>query len=207
MNQNRQLFTDEEIIKGFLAGNDEHIRIVTFWIRKTVGRKLWKQKLFAEDVVATSLMKAIENLQNEKFAFNSSLKTYIERITRYTIIDITRSRRIAELYLQDAHVDPPSDSTPLDIFESKEELYIYTLIWTLIGEHCRQLWNMVFTHSLRYKEIAEQLGLSVGAVKTRISRAKNRQFELNNDYRETFRYVVRLIYQEIMISLKWMPDR
>lgn len=68
--------------------------------------------------------------------------------------------------------------TPLDIVESEEEIAIFHRVFSLIDERCRELWYMVFTECLPYKEIARRLETTEEAIKTRVFRCKEEAVEI-----------------------------
>ena len=164
--------SDEEIIRGYLEGNTKDYGVIVGWVREVVNTRVWVEGISAEDIVSDTTHKLLLNFRAKKFKYESSLKTYVQRITRYTIIDTIRSYRRTKEYLAEENVHLLRDKNPLEIFESKEEVVIFNRIFSLVDETCRKLWKMNFHDCLSYKDIAKRLNLTEGAVKTKVFRCK-----------------------------------
>lgn len=163
---------DRQIIRGFLEGNEEEYRIIVGWIDEVIRTCLWNDGILPQEVVSDTSYKLLTNFRSDQFKYNSSLKTYVQRITRFTIIDAVRNRRRA-VSLQQQQIDPPDDaSDPLQIMETDEEQHLFDRIVDLLDEKCRKLWILIFDERKNYRQIAEQLRISEGAVKTRMFRCK-----------------------------------
>ena len=132
-----------------------------------------------DDVISDACMRLLLNLRAEKFRYESSLKTYVQRITRYTIIGLVRARRRSEKYLADESVTASHMDTPLQIYEDKEEVFLFNHLLSLLDEKCRQLWRMILYEELPYKEIGEKLNVSESAIKQRIRRCKEAAVEIS----------------------------
>ena len=168
--------TDREIIQGFLGGGKQEYKQVLAWVTEAVRSKLWAERVAADDVIADATMKLLINLRDETFRLESSLKTYIQRITLYTLVDASRRvKRLSSLGDDDVLKE---ESTPHSIIEAEEKEKLFQRIVGLLSDKCRQLWVMTFEHELSSKEIAAKLGTSEGSVRTNLSRCKDKATEI-----------------------------
>ena len=164
--------TDQELIKGFLNGGKREYNQVVGWISDVVRSKLWAERVATEDVIADTTLKLLLNLREDEFRLESSFKTYVQRITLYTLVDAVRRTRNADRI----DSDPPDldGTTPYSLLEEEEQIQLFRRVVGLLPAKCRQLWFMVFHEQLKCREIAARLGTTEGAVKTALSRCKEK---------------------------------
>jgi RNA polymerase sigma-70 factor, ECF subfamily len=168
--------TDQDIIHGFLNGSaSEHDHIVG-WIRAVVNTRLWDGRVHADDVIADTRMKLLVNLRDGSFRLESSLKTYVQRITLYTLVDA--SRRARPLVPIDPATPAPDQTDPHAQLVQVEEQRLLARTIALLPDGCRNLVQMTLQRRMTCREVAAQLGISEGAVKTRLSRCRDRIREL-----------------------------
>lgn len=137
----------------------------------------------AKDLTQEATLKALSNI--DKYYDNVNFKgwvftimhnifvnNYRRAVRNQTIIDTTES-----LY----HLNLPQNSG----FESPEGSYTYaevTKVLNSFADEYRKPFSMHVT-GYKYEEIAEELGLPLGTVKSRIFFARKRLQELLKDYR------------------------
>jgi RNA polymerase sigma-70 factor, ECF subfamily len=167
--------TDKDRIQGFIAGSKAHYDEIREWITVVVRSRLWNNHVDAEDVVADTLTRLLTALREREFQSGSSLKTYVQQITLYTLIDATR-RQKRFVALEAVH-DPPDHGTPFTGLAAKEEALLIERAIALLPEGCRTLFTLVLENRLSCRQIAERLGTSEGAVKTRLSRCRQKAVE------------------------------
>ena len=174
--------SDREIIEGFLKGDPRIYEIVREWICIVLRSARYGSSLSEEDIAADTIAKLLTNLRENNFRFDSALKTYVQRITRYTLIDALRSSRFTKTNqaLVEETVDP---SDQLAEFEDREEQELFALIMEKMDRKCTNLWRMIFHEELPYRKIAEKLNITEGAVKTRVLRCKEKAMELGKKMR------------------------
>lgn len=164
--------SDTKIIQGFLNGEQPaHDRIVG-WISTVISTRLWIEGISADDISSDTILKLLLNLRAGEFRQASSLKTYVQKVTRFTIVNAVRRHVRARRYARDVADDPPGVKTPLEIAEEVDRARIFSRIFSLIDERCREIWHLIFNERLQYGEIGHRLGLSESAVKTRVFRCK-----------------------------------
>lgn len=128
----------------------------------------------AEDICQRSFEKAFMNIDryNSQYAFS----TWLYNIARNEAIDHIRRNRasVNSVYISDEleAFDVLSGSTP------EEEMIIDQAVSELMGgiqglpESYRKVAELRFIKDYAYEDIARELGLPLGTVKTRISRAR-----------------------------------
>ena len=102
----------------------------------------------------------------------ASLKTYTQKITQFTIIDVLRGRARIKALLTEQNLEFPDQKNPQDLFEDQEQAMIFQRIFNLMDEKCKQLWRMIFHDMLSYKQVAEKLGVQETTMRTRLFRCK-----------------------------------
>jgi RNA polymerase sigma factor (sigma-70 family) len=131
-----------------------------------------------EDISSDTIEKLLYIFRDGTFRSESSLKTYVQKITKFTMIDAMRRRRRIQNDSQeilDEAVDPDSFT---EVFERAEEYALYRRMYDLIPMECRNLWKMLFHEELSQAEAAERIGITGGALKTRVFRCKERAREI-----------------------------
>jgi RNA polymerase sigma factor (sigma-70 family) len=172
--------SDETIIRRFIEGESAAYSMVVRWIRDVVNARVWVEGVSAEDITADTTEKLLVNLRAGRFKFDSSLKAYVQQITRFTIVNAVRSHRRAQTYLRNVESDPAENETPELILERKEEVLIFHRIFGLVDERCKAIWHLIFKEQLLYNQIAQRLHMSEGAVKTKVFRCKEEAIRIRN---------------------------
>jgi len=142
----------------------------------------------AEDAAQDVFLKAYQNLN--KFKPDSSLHTWLHRIAVNTCIDYRRKPLFESLFKTSKEgdvfaVDQLSDSpSPERLYESKQISNAIQLAPNRLSEKLRTVIVLREIEGLSYEEIAEILEVSIGTVKSRISRAREELKELLMNFRE-----------------------
>ena len=135
----------------------------------------------AKDLSQEVFIKAYKNL--EKFDERSSFSTWLYRITTNTCIDEMRKRKGKQSYSLEEELENEEGSmqrqiadegdTPEEsLLRNEQKSEILQALDTLSEEHKAAI-ILRDVKGLSYEEIAEILELSLGTVKSRISRARN----------------------------------
>ncbi len=141
-------------------------------MRDVVRNRVWLEAIAPDDVIADVSEKLLRNLRDKKFRFGSSLKTYVQRMTRYTIIDLARSYKCTDRLMTKENLNLDEVMTPHQIYENKEEALLFVRIYSLMCVNCQELWNMVLVEKITYKAIGAKLGRSESAIKSQAVRCK-----------------------------------
>ena len=159
-------------IAGFLKGDPRVVGMVREGVERVVRSFQFPTGGLSRDLVQDTLTRVFENLAGGQFRGDASLKTYARRVARYTCLEYLRRRRY-EVDLDPDRV-PSSDtwSAPEESFLWTEEHLHNLEIFSCLTPDCREILRLVFIERLPYREIAGQLGISEGAVKTRVHRCR-----------------------------------
>jgi RNA polymerase sigma factor (sigma-70 family) len=169
---------DLKLIVDYQKGESKAHSRIHGWISAVVRNSDWGFQSDVEDIIQDVKMKLLENFQDGKFGFRSSVKTYIWRVTKYTCIDYLRCRKSLPSFdtslpeIADPHANPEKE-----VYE-KEQKEIFMAIFKGLPEYCRHLWRMVWHQKLPYARIAQILDISEGTVKSRFARCKEKAIEL-----------------------------
>jgi RNA polymerase sigma-70 factor (ECF subfamily) len=142
----------------------------------------------AEDATQEVFLKVYQNLN--KFKPDSSIHTWLYRIAVNTCIDYRRKPLFESLFKTSREgdifvLDQPSDSpSPERLYESRQIGNAIQLALGRLSEKLRTVIVLKEIEGLSYEEIAEVLDVSIGTVKSRISRAREELKELLKKFRE-----------------------
>ena len=170
--------SDQDIIQRYIAGRATEHQTIHKWIEEVVRSRAWVIRTWIDDIISDTTEKLLLLFRNDRFQHNSSLKTYVQQITRYTIVDYLRRDILWKKYREELQRAAPDLENPSQSHDEREQYEIISRIFSMLDVGCQKLWALVFTEGLRYKEIAEKLGISPDAAKTRAHRCieKAREF-------------------------------
>lgn len=133
--------------------------------------KMLKDKQKAEDITQEAWMRVIKNSQN--FKPTGAVKSWILSIARNLVIDEFRlTKKWVELDDEkwDAIEDTQSDLESL--FEGQERGEALRAAFESLPENQKVILSMILIEELNQSEVAVKLGISVGAVKASLFRAR-----------------------------------
>jgi len=142
----------------------------------------------AEDAAQDVFLKAYQNLN--RFKPESSLHTWLFRIAVNTCIDYKRKPFFESLFKTSTEgdvfvIDRPADSpSPDRLYESKQIDDAIQLALSRLSAKLRVVIVLKEIEGLPYDKIAEVLDVSIGTVKSRISRAREELKEFLKKFRE-----------------------
>ncbi|OXA75147.1 RNA polymerase sigma-70 factor, ECF subfamily [Flavobacterium aquidurense] len=125
-----------------------------------------KDNFLAEEVVENVMLQLWEN--RLKFEKIIDVKSYLYTMTRNgSLLIIKKEKKVVELNDELAH-----ETLDFDFNIVKEELYA-TLIDALnsLPEKCKEVFELSCIEGLKYRDIAEQLNISINTVKSQRARA------------------------------------
>jgi RNA polymerase sigma-70 factor (ECF subfamily) len=125
----------------------------------------------AQDAAQEAFLKAYSGF--EQFRAESSLYSWLYRIAVNTCLDYKKKVR-SEQIRDEAFLDdlPSSEPSPERLYQSKEIGYALQAALQKLPEHLRAAIILREMEDLPYEEIGEVLHISLGTVKSRISRAR-----------------------------------
>jgi RNA polymerase sigma-70 factor (ECF subfamily) len=134
----------------------------------------------AQEAAQDTFIKAYRSL--EKFTPQASLYTWLYRISINTCIDYTRKYRARFINDEDviAEIASPEPS-PEKVSQSREVTAVIRKALESLAPDFRAIIVLKELEGLSYEEISEVLQISMGTVKSRISRARDALRQLLSD--------------------------
>lgn len=130
----------------------------------------------ARDVVQEVFIKAMR--EPRLYDADFKIQAWLYRVTRNLCFNLVRDRRRRDTLLQ---VGPKPGTTTLDpldaVFESERQDEILEAVESLTPDH-RDILMLRYYEDLSYAEIADRLGIKLGTVMSRLSRARDRLLEV-----------------------------
>lgn len=176
---------DQELIARFQSNDAAAFdEIVLGYQDRIYGlcRRLLGNTHDAEEAAQDVFLKAFRSLH--KFRPEASLYTWLYRIAVNTCIDYKRKPFFESLFRRteegdEIRIDPPSgDPSPERLYESKQ---LGAALWkglAKISPKLRIALVLKEIEGLSYEEIADVLEISLGTVKSRISRAREELLQI-----------------------------
>jgi RNA polymerase sigma factor (sigma-70 family) len=170
--------TDTQLAQLYINGEKATYKQVDRWISQVTNLSVWHFVEAVEDINSIVHLKLFSNLKTRQFRGESTFRTYVQRMARYTCIDQVRSQRVARQVDPEDLPMPSGSERPDAAHEAKEERQIFIKIFRSISPECQKIWRMIFSDSLNYKEIGEKLHLPEGTVKRKVHECKQMAIEL-----------------------------
>jgi RNA polymerase sigma factor (sigma-70 family) len=169
--------SDDRLPRGVLEGDEEAIGLVIRWISQVLTwPQFWSLREERADLVQESLARVISTLRNGQYDRSKELHPYVQGIARHTAqqaIDAARRR-------PERDGDGPDDSHDSDIAlrasadrplaDSVADQELVRRVLDGASEECSLLMRFYFLEGKSYEEIAAELVVPVGTVKSRLSR-------------------------------------
>lgn len=171
--------SDQDLVSQALEGNStalEHLfkryreGIFQLYMQRTGGNRE-----DTDDLLQETYIKVFLNLHryNRDYTFGQ----WIYTIARNTFVDFVRKRRedlsIDQMQSGRAPITPASGTpTPEESFINTQQRAQFEHHLERMTPRYRQLIELRFYHELSYEEIAQQLAIPLGTVKTQIHRAR-----------------------------------
>ncbi len=137
----------------------------------------------AEDLVQQAFVKLWE--QHARLEVNWSLKSYLYKTVHNACLNRLRSRKVQSKYLDfnaqqlDTMHTLPDDTSP-------ELLERFQRAMDALPPQCRHIFELSRFETLKYREIADQLGISIKTVETQMGKALRVMRTQLADYLVTF---------------------
>lgn len=149
---------------------------------KFFALKLTTDNEDAEDLLQETFLKALK--YKNKFQEETNLKAWLYTIMKNTFINNyrrnVRKRTIIDTTDDDYFVNSTKKVSPISPESSYNHLEIMKTVEEL-NDECRIPFQMHFD-GYKYKEIADELGMPIGTVKSRIFLARKKLTEVLKDY-------------------------
>jgi len=165
---------DREIIQGFLAGSPRALGALDGWILPVIRHRTWSLSDVEEDLLQEVRMKLLKLFESGAFRGDSSLKTYVRSTTKYTCLDAVRRARVGETEeLEEELFTSPFDN-PVENLDRRESVRLCYRVLRGLPDGCRRLFELILEQGLDYQAMAGELEITLGTVKSRLSRCRDR---------------------------------
>lgn len=163
---------DNDILKEYVSGNREIA--ATSFVRKyqkfvfSVAFRYLNNYEDAEDISQEVFVKALEKISN--FRADSSLKTWLYRITANSCINNIRKQKLFSFLKFGAETKDlvkieSKELLPDEVMTSKELEKLFLSVVTKLPKKQRETFGLRYFDGLKYEEISEILGTSIGGLK------------------------------------------
>lgn len=140
-----------------------HRKLYNFFLRLTTDRSL------SEDLTQTVFERLIRYRQS--YVEGSSFRSWVYQIARNARIDYYKKKRPMSTDLSEEEVLPGSEVSASRRMEEREEQQRLHHALRKLSEDQREVLILARFQQLKYREVAELMGTTEGAVKVRVHRA------------------------------------
>ena len=158
--------------RAFLEGDAETVARVRGLVEQIVRSFHAKDGETPTDLVQEILSRLLWNLRAGRFRGDSSFETYVQSVARYTCIDARRHRRLDAQLDVETLPSAASWSRPEEWLIRREEFHSHLRAFRSLPPDCRELLRLIFVERRSYREVADRLGVTEGALKSRIHRCR-----------------------------------
>ncbi|HKQ98209.1 MAG TPA: sigma-70 family RNA polymerase sigma factor [Candidatus Polarisedimenticolia bacterium] len=182
-----RMTTDDAILNGFLAGEEEAIHHVQGWVDGVVHLGRWRFE-DPEAVGQEIVMRLLGIVRSGRYQKRSTFKTFVFAVAKYTCVDLFRRERqrtrvetVAGAPLAGVDAGPPPDH-PHRALQEREDLELLKYILQGLPEECRRLWGWVYGEGLSAAEVGSRLGTNAGTVRVRVHRCLQKARDFVRQY-------------------------
>ena len=172
---------DRQLIQDYLRGDRAALQTLDGWIEVVLHEHFRSLEQDWDDLRQEVRIRVLRNLCRGSFSGRSSLRTYVHRIAKNVCIDFSRRayrHREGTPVLEEIPVDAVG---PKGVFSGWIARDLLDKILKDLTEEDRVLIRMVFSDHYSYREVARELGIPEGTVKSRMSRCKDRILKRRRD--------------------------
>lgn len=165
---------DEALVREVRAGASDRFGLLVrrHWpaLRRAVARVV-RDRAEAEDVLQQAFLQAFAGL--EGWSASAPFSTWLRRIAvNEALMRLRRSRRQARAVTQLARSEGELRDSPEQEAVAREEVARLTAAFPHLPARHREILQLAALHELPRPELARRLGISEGAVKVRLHRAR-----------------------------------
>lgn len=177
----QELVSDQELIKDYLSGNEESLRLLINRHQTQVFSSIMllvKDKYLAEDIYQDTYIKVIKNLKKGKYTEKGKFLPWVLRIARNLVIDHFRKNQKmptvtdSEGYDVMANLPFEADNMEDKMISEQSSEYIKRIIQELPDEQ-REVLILRHYAELSFKQIAEITDVSINTALGRMRYALN----------------------------------
>lgn len=166
---------ETELIKRAQKGDDQAFcALIDGYEKKiyNIAYRFMRNEYDAQDAAQDAIIKMFTNIK--KFSFQAAFSTWMYRVTANTCLDLLRKKKPDtgieeyERYAVSREGNPDADTINKELGDSIKKAI------NLLPEKYVPIIILKDVEGLKYEEIAQVLDISVGTVKSRISRAREK---------------------------------
>ena len=158
------------LAEGFAAGDPSALQHIDEWIDAVLRRHFRSLRDDWEDLRQEIRVRVLHNIRRNRFEGRSSLRTYVHGVARNTGIDAIRAR------YRRREDEAASSRSIVRVAPFRDDATTARFMtWTILSQlnaSQRELLRLVFLDGRSYVEVARQLGIAEGTVKSRVARCK-----------------------------------
>ncbi len=166
---------DLALIEAFLYGEPDATRRVSDWVIAVVKHRAWRLRQ-TEDLSQEVLLELVRVLGAGRFQGRSTLKTFVQKVAKSTCLNAVRRERRATVLSLEETLEPqarPGDGPEREL-DGREVARLCYAVLSRLPAPCRSLLQRVLMDEPSYEDLAVELGVAVGTVKSRVSRCRER---------------------------------
>jgi RNA polymerase sigma-70 factor (ECF subfamily) len=169
------LIDDQDILTGVVRRETAALQVIEGWITRAAAPFRQRLGMHLEDVVQEAMLEITRLLERETFRGESSLKTYVWRITSHACINQLRKlQRHPGTDLDSiSELAAPTDNSPFNQLMQKETRQMLLKVLAEMPPECRSLWKMIMD-GLSYQEMSQEMGSSAGALRVKVLRCRQK---------------------------------
>lgn len=173
--------SDAEILAGFRQEREESVHHVQGWIDGIIHLGQWNFS-DPEGVAQEIMIKILTIIRRDGYRGQSSFKTFVFSVAKFTCVDIYRRERQRPVVEQAApHVVSTFDS-PEALLEQQRRVEMVRYIAQKLPAECRKLWSWIYGEELSAAEVGRLLGISAGNVRVRAHRCLKKARGIGRDF-------------------------
>jgi RNA polymerase sigma-70 factor, ECF subfamily len=157
---------------AFLRGDRGQLASTERAVRRAVRSFQLGARDLEDDLVQETLHRVLTSLRGGRFRGTASLSTYAASVARHTCLEYVRRRH--------KHIDVDLDRLPAgDLRSAPEESFLWTeehlrnlKAFAGLTRECRTILRLICVDGVSYRDMARRLGVSEGALKSRVHRCR-----------------------------------
>ncbi|HEV8376634.1 MAG TPA: sigma-70 family RNA polymerase sigma factor [Candidatus Polarisedimenticolia bacterium] len=160
-------YHDNSLEARLLVGDPEAVVLVSYWIATFLTMpRYWRLKQEWRDLHQETMTCLIESLRRDRFDTSRDLRAYVQGIARHIA-----TQRLQKMYAEGrGRFEAPAPDKDANPEHQVMKRQLVRRVLDMASEECRELIAGYFLGQRSYEEIAQELEVPVGTVKSRLFR-------------------------------------